>query len=100
MVEANPDDPLLVAVEGHASTTVSGEGVVLNLKTGRYSGMNDVAARIWDLLQVPVRVSDIRRQLDAEYEVSSDILEADLVDFLEALVDAELIVVCDEQPKK
>jgi len=63
----------------------SGEGMLLNLKTGRYYGLDAVGARIWQMLAdghtLPATIS----RLLHEYDVTRDRLEADVAAFVHAL---------------
>jgi len=47
--------------------------------------LDEVAARIWELIDGQRRVRDIRDQIVAEFEVGPDEAEADLVGFLRQL---------------
>ncbi len=64
---------------------IDGEGVVLNLKTGYYFGLNEVGTRMWAHL---TRFDSLEKALDSlmgEYEVSRERIEQDLLDFIEDL---------------
>jgi hypothetical protein len=56
-----------------------GEGVLLNLKTGVYLGLDVVGARIWQLLENHSTLSDIRDALLAEYDVQEERCGEDLI---------------------
>jgi hypothetical protein len=47
---------------------IGGELVILNVPRGEYFGLNLVGARIWELIEEPRRVADVRDQLLLEYE--------------------------------
>ena len=47
--------------------------------------MNEVAGRIWELIDGEKRVADIRDVLIEEFEVSAEEAEADLVELLQQL---------------
>jgi Coenzyme PQQ synthesis protein D (PqqD) len=68
----------------------NGSAVVLHLDTAQYHGLNEVGAAIWDLADgrtLDGIVRGLREQLD---DPPPD-LEADVVAFLDALHDRELI---------
>jgi len=46
--------------------------LLLNAETGRYHGLNPVAARIWDLLAEPITQDALITRLLAEFEVSPE----------------------------
>lgn len=47
--------------------------------------LDEVAARIWELIDGQRRVEEIRDAIVEEYEVSPDVAEADLVEFVQQL---------------
>ncbi|OGT95451.1 MAG: hypothetical protein A2083_05855 [Gemmatimonadetes bacterium GWC2_71_9] len=84
----------------HATISISGdlvscdlnaEAVVLNLRSGRYYGLDPVGARIWNLIQTPRTVQEIRDILLQDYEVEPDRCEGDLVALLEKLANEGLV---------
>ncbi len=84
----------------HATISISGdlvscdlnaEAVVLNLRSGRYYGLDPVGARIWNLIQTPRTVQEIRDILLQDYEVEADRCEGDLVALLEKLANEGLV---------
>lgn len=58
--------------------TFAAETVVLNLKTGRYHGLNLVAGRMLGVLEQGVTVPDTARQLVAEFDQPLETIEEDL----------------------
>jgi len=70
---------------------MAGEAIVLNMKSGVYFGMEQVAALIWNLVEKPRSVAEIRDAIMKEYEVDDDTCEKDLKLFLDHLQSAGLI---------
>ena len=64
---------------------------MLNLRSGRYYGLDPVGARIWNLIQTPRTVQEIRDILLQDYEVEPDRCEGDLVALLEKLANEGLV---------
>ena len=59
---------------------VAGETVLLNLATGTYFGLNLVGGRIWQLLEAGAdTLAQVAETLQAEFEVSGDEAEADVL---------------------
>jgi hypothetical protein len=81
-----------------AACELDGEIVILGLEGNRYYSLDDVGARVWELLAEPRRVSAIRDVLVAEYETTPEECERDLVELLEELQAAKLIEVWDAAP--
>jgi hypothetical protein len=62
-----------------------GDVVILSLKDGVYYGLNEVGARIWKLIQQPVRVSQVNQVLLGEYDVDAEKCYQDVVRLLNEL---------------
>ena len=87
---------VVVAAKKQISTDLGGEAVILELESGAYYGLKDVGARIWDLIQQPTTVNDIRHAILEEYEVEPDQCEHELLGILGDLASAGLLEVKDE----
>jgi Coenzyme PQQ synthesis protein D (PqqD) len=87
-----------VVARDQVSTDLGGEVAVLNLKAGKYYGLDAVGTRIWSLIQQSRSAEEIRDTLVSEYRVKPERCERDLVALLQSLADAGLIVVEDETP--
>lgn len=59
---------------------VGEESVLLDLKTERYLGLDDVSARFWDLLTDGGSIQSAYEKLLAEFEVEPERLRTDLDD--------------------
>jgi len=73
------------------SCDLEDEAAILNMKDGVYYGLDPVGARIWNLLQKPVKVSEILETLLAEYEVEEQECQSDLINLLRELEEKELV---------
>ena len=70
---------------------VSGEMVLLDLSSESYFGLDEIGARIWQLLNDGSSVGEALDALLQEYEVSRETLEADVGELLGSLAEAGLI---------
>ena len=84
-------DSTVVTSKEQVSCDLAGETAILNVKSGVYYGLDEVGARVWELIQSPRRVSEVRDALLEEYDVDPSRCEADLVTLLEQLAETELI---------
>jgi len=91
LAQAISGDSVVVVVENQVSVELAGETVILNLGSGMYYGLDPVGARIWELLQEPRKVDEIRDLILAEYEVEPERCERDLITLLEQLTEQGLI---------
>lgn len=88
---------IVVAAKNQVAAGLAAEAVILNLNSGVYYGLDAVGARIWNLLQEPSSVNDIRRAILEEYEVEPERCERDLLALLEKLAAVGLIDVKNEK---
>lgn len=76
---------IVVVSANQVSTALGGETVILGADAGQYFGLNEVGARVWELLQEPVRVSTICETVCAEYEVAPEQCARDVLELLAEL---------------
>jgi Coenzyme PQQ synthesis protein D (PqqD) len=86
-------DAIAVASEHQLSTTLSGEVVILGLRDAIYYGLQEVGARIWDLLQTPHSVREIVQHIVDEYDVPEEIASADVCRLIGELQQHGLVTV-------
>lgn len=67
------------------------EAVVLNLRTGRYHGLNRVAARMLETLTQHSRAGEAVSPLSQEFEQPQEVIERDLAQLIGGLADRGLI---------
>ena len=65
--------------------------LVLSTSKEQYVGLRDVGARVWTLLAEPSSVRDLLAALVATYDVDADECRADVLPFLESLLDRGLV---------
>lgn len=76
---------VVVAAPEQVSCPLGEASAILNLKNTVYYGLDPVGARIWNLLQRPRTVGEVRDALLAEYEVDAERCERDLLGLLEKM---------------
>jgi hypothetical protein len=86
----------VVARQEQVSSDLAGETVILDLKSGVYYGLNSVGASIWNLIQEPKTINEVREALLAKYEVEPEQCDRDLLALLEQLEAEGLIEVHNE----
>lgn len=94
-IELSISNSMVVAAEGQVSSEIGGEVAILNLKAGTYYGLDNVGARVWELIQKPRKISAVRDVLLEEYDVEPDRLGRDLLALLQRLAAEGLIEVRD-----
>jgi Coenzyme PQQ synthesis protein D (PqqD) len=81
----------VIASKDQVSCDLEGEAAILNLKNSVYYGLDPVGARVWQLIQEPMTLGQIRDVLRAEYDVEAAQLEADIRDLVEQLAEQGLV---------
>ena len=87
------DNSIIVAVKSQVSCVLDAETVILHFDKGVYFGLNDVGTIIWNLIQSPRVVCELRDAIMREYEVTADQCEHDLLELLQDLCKQGLIEV-------
>ncbi len=65
--------------------------VMLSVETGCYFSTNVVGRRLWELLETPRTIPDLRQAVCAEFDIDEATCEADIVDFVRELMGNGLI---------
>lgn len=74
---------------------VGGESVVLDLKTERYLGLDDVATSMWQAVTAADSVQAAYEQLAGSFDVEGEQLRSDLDNFVQELLRLGLVEVGD-----
>lgn len=73
------------------ATTIDGEAVMLESESGTYYGFNETATYIWNRVEDPTTVAEIREAMLAEYAVDPEQCERDVRDAVGTMVDNGLV---------
>lgn len=74
---------------------LDGEGVILNLASGIYFGLDETGMRMWCLIEQHGHLGAVLAALCDEYEALPETLERDLVRLASELSEKGLLVPCD-----
>lgn len=72
-------DSRVVVAPDQFATDMAGEMVVLNTRSGSYYSLHGIGSTLWGLVQQPKTLREVHAAVLAEYAVSSDRCERDLV---------------------
>jgi hypothetical protein len=75
---------------------IGGEAVILNLKSERYYGLDEVGASMWTAFTTSESIQTAYEVLLNEYDVDPELLRRDLLGLIEKLVEQELIEVHEQ----
>ena len=83
----------IVASKEHTSCDFDGETVMLDARSGKYFGLNEVATMVWDLVQQPRTLSEIRQAVQAKFNVTAEQCDSDLQAWLQDMIAEGLVEV-------
>jgi hypothetical protein len=75
---------------------IDGEVVMMSIETGEYYGLNPVASRIWELLEMPHTLHQLIDKLMQEFDIDKATCRNDVMPFLDRLMEKKLIVRTNE----
>jgi hypothetical protein len=81
----------------HLFSELNNEAVVLSLKNGKYYGLNNVGVSIFQALQSPKSLGELKTEIMAEYSVDETVCETELKSFLQTMEKEGLIEVFDDE---
>jgi hypothetical protein len=76
---------------------IAGETVILDLASSTYFGIDETGTRIWQLLKEGMDLQEIHELMLAEFEVSPEALETDIMAFISQLQTAGLVGEAQDQ---
>lgn len=83
---------LLKRKSGLMTANMNGSAVMMDIATGKYYNLGETGGRIWEILEQPATLSDLIQTLTAEYDVTREQCEADVLRFLQQLKDRGLLI--------
>lgn len=85
-------------VKEHLYSNLKGEAVILNLKNGKYYGLNSVGVSIWAAMQNFASFQEILNAVERQYDVDTELCYQEVSAFLNKMVEEGLIEISDEKP--
>ena len=78
------------------SREFDGETVMMNASLDKYFGLDEIATRIWQILEKKQSLTEIRDFLIQEYDVTPEQCLQDIKPFIEELIADQLVIVVDK----
>ena len=79
--------------EGVVFTLMDQDAILLNTLTGKYYGLDDIGARLWNLIAGGSSAEQACQVLLQEYEVSEEQLSQDILELIDQLVKNDLLAI-------
>jgi hypothetical protein len=77
------------------ASDIDDEKVMMCIEKGKYYKLDPIGRGIWDLIEKPLKVSDLIQALLAKYDVDKETCERDVFGFLEELYEGGILQVKD-----
>jgi hypothetical protein len=78
-------------IEDIVASDIDDEKVMMSIEKGHYYGLDPIGSRVWELIESPVRVSELVDALVVKYDVERPICEQDVLAFLAELHEAGIL---------
>ncbi|MGH1579288.1 PqqD family peptide modification chaperone [Planktotalea sp.] len=75
------------------------EVVMMDVESGSYFSMPGPAGRIWNLLETEQTIKSLTETLISEYDVSAEQCEAEVLPFVNSLIERDLIILPNGENK-
>lgn len=98
MLDAMLPTTVITKLPDVLSRVIDQEAVLLNLGTGTYCGMNEVATRAWELIDESITFDALATKLHGEFDVEEARLREDLVELVRAMEQAKLVALTSPAP--
>lgn len=76
-------------------STIGDEVVMMDMDSGFYFGMNGVGSVIWHHLSNEITLDDLISKLMSEFKVNKQTCESDTIEFLDSLLEKNIIRVVE-----
>jgi hypothetical protein len=83
----------VVAGDDTVIREVNGEAVLLHLVSEQYYALDALSTHFWEVLTSRASLGEALRELEALYDVDSEVLRKDVLEFVEALTSFGLLEV-------
>ena len=80
-------------VAGNIVSDMDGEKVMLSVENGKYYNLGDIGGEIWELVEEPISIQELITRLVAQYDVTENECEVQVISFLDHMLAEDLIKV-------
>ena len=84
-------ETIISQIEEIVASDIDGETVMMSIENGEYYGLDDIGSRIWELIEKPVKVSDLIDTLLERFDVDRETCERDVLKFLNELNEYKIL---------
>ena len=84
-------DTMSVKAKDVMIVDLSDEAVILNTDNWVYYGLNGMGYGIWNMIQEPKRIDELKSMITREYDVESEVCKQDLFAFIREMESQGLV---------
>ena len=77
--------------DGLLVSELGNEMVMMDIESGNYIGLNETGKVIWELIEQPVKVDDLIKQLTTKYEVNYEECSKDTLEYLSKMEEQKIL---------
>jgi hypothetical protein len=77
--------------DGLLVSELGNEMVMMDIESGNYIGLNETGRAIWEMIEEPVKVDDLIKQLTTKYEISYEECSADTLEYLNKMDEQRIL---------
>jgi hypothetical protein len=89
------DPSVVVAIKDHFSCSLGDDIIILDVRAGLYFSINDVGALVWQRIQEPRTVGELRDAILDRFDVDAETCDRDLRALIQDLASRNLVDVRD-----
>jgi hypothetical protein len=87
------NNSIVLQKPGNIVSDMDGEKVMLSIQSGKYYNLGEIGGEIWELIKEPTSIHDLVTTIQSQYDVDQDECEQQVTDFLNQLIEEDLIIV-------
>lgn len=92
MSSITPDTIISRRKEGLLISELGNEMVMMDIESGNYIGLNETGKVIWEMIEQPLTVDELVRQLVGRYDTSYDECSRDTIEYLNKMREQKILV--------
>ena len=73
------------------ATDMDGDTVMMSIEHGKYFGLTGIGGFLWDQLENPISVQELRENVLKEFDIDESTCEADVIEFVENLLESKIV---------
>jgi hypothetical protein len=91
MANINTNTVISRRKDGLLISELGNEMVMMDIESGNYIGLNETGRIIWELIEQPIKVDDLIKQLITRYDTSYDECSRDTIEYLNKMDEQKIL---------